>query len=199
MLAVYDSKLYKDTEPWVEIVLSDISDGSVHEVILAGDYVAMENSSKNLTNYAMYDIVTGVSWELFVQDDRLGMVAIETDDINVGDGNGQSYIKLGKVFPIHILNSSSTGEEDLLSFRIVSENTWEEVNSTFSDITEVQGGYETSTSINQLGNFVVITNVKGYGNISNNITIIDKTIIDLNTRLELLTKELRSINSKGWI
>lgn len=200
-LAVYGGRLYQDGNPWVPFVLKDKVNNNIYEVVLvSGLYVGLEASTAELTNPPMFDVVTSLHWELFVQDGRLGMVAIDTGDINVGDGNGIAHIKVGTTIPIKILNKINSGEADKIKLTLVDEKTWAPVNSEISTVVESEVGlYTANLKIYLKGDYLLLVDLPRYGKVSVSLRVIDSTIIDLNQRLNFLTDELRAITSDGWL
>jgi len=199
-LAVYDGELYLDNEAWIQIVLMDRIDGSIHEVVLDNDgFIVLEDSILGLTDYDMFDPVTGVYWALFVQDNVLGMAIVESGVINVGDGFGNMYFKIGAEIIIKILNKDSTQEASDINLKLIDEDTWEFHDVTFNDITELEVGvYTSSVTIYNPGDYTLITKLPRYGNMTTHIKVLDKTIVDFNQRLEFLSKEMTALYSIGY-
>lgn len=199
-LSVYNGRLFKDADPWVQVILSDLATSLVYELTITDDRVHLEPSALQLTNYLMYDSATSLSWEVFVENGVVGIVVASSDGVYVGDGYSNMAVKVGQQFFVNVLNKDSTGEDDKITFTLISEDTWVQYYADFTDIQETsQGNYRSDVRVMKAGNYVLVISIAGYGNITQNIEVIGKTIVDMNQRLENLNKDLLTVYSKAWI
>ena len=201
-LAVYNSRLYLDNNtPWVDVVLADLVDNSFHKVvIIAEKYVGLENTTDLPSSYNMIDQLTGVEWELFVVEDRLGMVPADSANLNICGSDGQGTFKVGGEIKIRILNINSNQEEEKIKLSLVDLNGMVLKELPFTDVVEISNGfYESSIRIFTAGEYLLISELPGEGVHVNRITILERTMIDLNMRLESLSEVLTNISSFGFI